>query len=168
MFKKQAQAQPEQIGRIAELQAEVYRLGMALNNDTSSAWNKYAALESEVGQLESASNGPVSSLGADIERETQIAIIRRRMLTIERSPEYAAARPARIRAYAELTAAQDALKEAEFNLTRGQIQLADFDRQTRRICAERDYWRARMVANLAPLTGSPVNYPAPLDYSKIT
>jgi hypothetical protein len=150
--------QPEQPGRIEALRAEVQRLGLAINGASNSAYNQYTALESEAGQIERLSP-------ADADQEIRLAVIRRQMKQL--APARDAEQPARNALCAEQAAASEALRMAESNLALCRQNLAIFDRQTRRICAERDYWRAQTMVDIARLAGGPIIIPEPLDLSSI-
>jgi multidrug efflux pump subunit AcrA (membrane-fusion protein) len=144
-------SKPQLPGQIEYLREEVHRLGTAINAAPNAAYHRYVDLQSEVNQLERAPADLNSPIDADIQNEIRISAIRRRMAQLE--PAYRAGESARSVLFAELTAAQDALKMAELNLARGQLYLDLFDQDTRRWEAMRNYQRSIMAADLGRLTG---------------
>ncbi len=166
MFKKLTQPEPERIGTIAELRAEATRKAQALVSEPGSLYSQYEAYQNQLSGLLQASSDLSQPIDADVTRESTITALRRRLLALE--PLLGAERAVREQAHTEYQAADKVLRTYEHNAVLIRQELANFDHQTRKICAERDYWRQLRAAELARLIGGPIVIPEPLQLDKIT
>jgi hypothetical protein len=150
MFKSK-QAQAEQPGILAELQAEVTRKAQALVSDPGSIYGQYEAYQNQLSQLLQASSDLSQPIDADVTREITIGALRRRLLALE--PLLAAERAAREQAHTEYLAAATVLRDAEIRAAGWRANLAAADRETRVIMAYRDHQRSQIVAEINRLCG---------------